>query len=208
MSYGIVTEVRAGDSDAAEYETTVAARPIPDSAGAATVTARQIEEARPASADELLGILPGVEIVQHGSEGKGHQILLRGFDAAHGSDVEVTFAGISLNEPSHVHGTGYLDLYGIIPEVIARMDVFRGPFLPGQGNFATAGTIAFSPGVPDGWGPFVSRLEAGVRGKARAVVMAAPSSPSRFIAAEAVTDRARARAERGLPASEAGPYRP
>ncbi len=189
MSYGIVTEVRAGDSDAAEYETTVAARPIPDSAGAATVTARQIEEARPASADELLGILPGVEIVQHGSEGKGHQILLRGFDAAHGSDVEVTFAGISLNEPSHVHGTGYLDLYGIIPEVIARMDVFRGPFLPGQGNFATAGTIAFSPGVPDGWGPFVSRLEAGVRGKARAVVMAAPSSPSRFIAAEAVTDR-------------------
>jgi len=58
----------------------------------------------------LKAMVPGVIITQPGSEGKGHQIFLRGFDAVHGSDVEITMNGIGLNEPGLVHGQGYVDL--------------------------------------------------------------------------------------------------
>lgn len=35
--------------------------------------------------EEALRLVPGLVIAQHGTEGKGHQIYLRGFDALHGS---------------------------------------------------------------------------------------------------------------------------
>lgn len=41
------------------------------------------------NAEDLLRSTPGLSLVQHGSEGKGHQFFLRGFDAGHGSDFEI-----------------------------------------------------------------------------------------------------------------------
>ncbi len=65
------------------------------------------------SAEDALKLVPGMLVVQHGAEGKGHQFFLRGFDAAHGSDIEVTVGGIPVNDISNVHGHGYIDLYFI-----------------------------------------------------------------------------------------------
>lgn len=44
---------------------------------------------------------------------------------------------------SHGHGQGYADLHFVIPDVVERIDVFKGPSLTSAGNFATAGAVTF-----------------------------------------------------------------
>ncbi|MBN2340716.1 MAG: TonB-dependent receptor [Deltaproteobacteria bacterium] len=173
----------------AEFETEVVAESPPDTAGEQSVSAEEISRQAPASTAEILTLSPGITVVQHGAEGKGHQLFLRGFDAAHGSDVEVRMDGISLNEPANVHGNGYLDLYGIIPEVILEMTVHKGPFLPFQGNFATGGTVDFELGVPSAYLGGVMKTELDSRGKLRAVsVVSDAGDARRFVALESVFD--------------------
>jgi len=98
--------------------------------------------------EEILRLVPGLLVVQHGAEGKGHQFFLRGFDAVHGADIEATMNGVPLNDVSNVHGQGYLDLYFIIPETINSITVLKGPFFLSQSDFATAGSIDFEIGIP------------------------------------------------------------
>ena len=178
------------EDDGATYETVVESTRPRMSASSEIVNNKKIDRFHPAGADEVMGMAPGLTIVQHGSEGKGHQIFLRGFDAVHGSDVEVTVDGLSLNEPSHVHGQGYVDLYGIIPEVIKQMEVLKGPFLPHQGNFATAGTINFKLGVTENLRPGMSRVELNHFGRVRAMMLAAPENlnDKSFLAVDGVSN--------------------
>lgn len=171
-------------------ETVVRETRVQLSAGGTRVTREDVEKAHPVSADEMLELVPGVHIVQHGAEGKGHQIFLQGFDAAHGSDVEGLLEGISLNEPSHVHGQGYLDLYGIIPEVVSEMAVVKGPFLPWQGDFAVSGSLRFDLGVPEELRPGFVSAEGTHRGKMRSVAVTAPegADDQTFFAFDLVRD--------------------
>lgn len=94
-------------------------------------------------------LVPGLTLVQHGSEGKGHQFFLRGFDAIHGADLELTVEGIPVNEWSNIHAQGYVDLGFIIPEVIESIEVTKGPFTLGQGAFAMAGSVEYRLGIPE-----------------------------------------------------------
>lgn len=175
------------DFQTVSFESEVVSAALPGTAGETRISAREIEDRMPESTDELLELAPGVAVVQHSAEGKGHQLYLRGFDAAHGSDVEVTLNGISLNEPSNIHGSGYLDLYGIIPEVISGMTVHPGPFLPWQGNFATGGTVVVETGVPDAYASGLMRDEVDSHGRIRSVVvLPIKRDPLKFVALEGV----------------------
>lgn len=118
-------------------------------ASQATVTARDIEAIPVRSAEDALRLVPGVTLVQHGSEGKGHQFFLRGFDVVHGTDLEITLEGIPLNEWSNVHGQGYLDLGFIVPEAISSLQATKGLFLDHQGAFAIAGSVDYHLGIPE-----------------------------------------------------------
>ncbi|MFK7971566.1 MAG: TonB-dependent receptor [Bacteroidia bacterium] len=95
------------------------------------------------SSQELLRAVPGLMIGQHAGGGKAEQIFLRGFDIDHGTDVNITVDGMPVNMVSHAHGQGYADLHFLIPETIERIDFGKGPYAADQGNFATAGNIAF-----------------------------------------------------------------
>jgi len=95
------------------------------------------------TASDLLQVVPGLHISQHSGSGKGHQIFLRGFDAEHGQDLYIGFDGVPLNEPSHVHGIGYTDLHFILPELVKRIRVIKGPYDVRYGAFATAGAVNF-----------------------------------------------------------------
>lgn len=106
----------------------------------ATLDAERLQLEAPRSANDLLRAAPGAYIVQHGAEGKGLQIFLRGVDAVHGSDFALSLEGIPLNEVSNVHGNGYLDLTMLLPEVVESLHVRRGVVSVEQGNFATAGS--------------------------------------------------------------------
>src|SRR5687767_8449248 len=49
------------------------------------------------STQELLSVVPGLFIAQHAGGGKAEQIFLRGFDADHGTDVQVNVDGMPVN---------------------------------------------------------------------------------------------------------------
>ncbi len=103
------------------------------------------------TASDLMRLVPGLHITQHTGGAKAHQIFLRGFDAEHGQDIAATLDGVPLNEVSHVHGQGYLDLHFLIPEVIRRIRVLKGPYDARLGNFSTAGSVRFEtePDLPE-----------------------------------------------------------
>ncbi|MDZ7266349.1 MAG: TonB-dependent receptor [candidate division KSB1 bacterium] len=94
------------------------------------------------SAQELLQTAPGLIIAQHAGGGKAEQIFLRGFDADHGTDVNISVDGMPVNMVSHGHGQGYADLHFIIPEVIDALEVYKGPYFAEFGDLATAGAVA------------------------------------------------------------------
>ncbi len=93
---------------------------------------------------ELLRTVPGLFIAQHAGGGKAEQIFLRGFDADHGTDVQVSVDGMPVNMVSHAHGQGYADAHFIIPETVNNIDFGAGPYYTQQGNLNTAGYVSFS----------------------------------------------------------------
>jgi hypothetical protein len=95
------------------------------------------------SAQDLLRLVPGLLIAQHQGGGKAEQIFLRGFDADHGTDVNVSVDGIPVNLVSQAHGQGYADLHFVIPETIAGYDFGKGPYYTDKGDFCTAGFVAY-----------------------------------------------------------------
>ncbi|MEW5914924.1 MAG: TonB-dependent receptor [Gemmatimonadota bacterium] len=106
-------------------------------------TVREVDIAlRPrASSQELLRLAPGLVIAQHAGGGKAEQIFLRGFDADHGTDVAVSVDGVPVNIVSHGHGQGYADLHFVIPEIVDRVDVRKGPYDTRDGDLAVAGSV-------------------------------------------------------------------
>ena len=131
-------------------ETIVVDEPAPvdtPSAGVRIVTSRELELTPHKNTDDLLRVVPGLYLSQHGSEGKGQQFFLRGFDAVHGADLSIRVGGIPLNEHSNVHGQGYADLGFLVPETVAAIASRKGPFELEQGWFATSGSIDLALGV-------------------------------------------------------------
>jgi outer membrane receptor protein involved in Fe transport len=116
-----------------------------------TATERSLDRARietfPAqSADELLRAMPGLHLSAHGGTGKAFQFLLRGFDAEHGADLAVYVEGVPMNEPSNVHGHGYLDLHFLPTALVEGLHLVKGSYRAEDGDFAITGSAAYNVG--------------------------------------------------------------
>jgi len=112
-----------------------------DAASQGNVGAKALE-ARPLQRPgDVLETVPGVITTQHSGEGKANQYFLRGFDADHGTDLALSIDGVPINLVSHAHGQGFADTNFIIPEVVERVEITKGPYFAGQGDFATAGAV-------------------------------------------------------------------
>ena len=96
------------------------------------------------TSQDLLTLVPGLVTAQHAGGGKAEQIFLRGFDADHGTDVAVSVDGVPVNMVSHGHGQGYADLHFLLPDVVEKIDVSKGPYDVRFGNLSTAGGVAFT----------------------------------------------------------------
>jgi outer membrane receptor protein involved in Fe transport len=163
----------AGD-DAAR-STVRGRRAPPRTASAREVDAQTLAAApRVQRAEDLLRLVPGLLVIAHGAEGKGEQLFLRGFDAGHGQDVEIRVEGLPVNELSHVHGQGYVDLGFAIPEVVSGLTAHKGPFRLDQGNFALAGTVDFQLGLPREARGQRLKIDVGTTGRVRGVTTYAP----------------------------------
>ena len=88
---------------------------------------------------ELLEAVPGMIAAQHSGSGKANQYFLRGFNLDHGSDFTTYIDDVQMNFRTHGHGQGYLDLNGLIPEIVGREDFRKGPYRADGGDFALAG---------------------------------------------------------------------
>ena len=87
---------------------------------------------------ELLEAVPGMVAVQHSGSGKANQYFLRGFNLDHGTDFTTYVDGMPWNLRSHGHGQGYLDVNGLLPEIVDRIDYRKGPYRADTGDFAMA----------------------------------------------------------------------
>ncbi|MDC0712307.1 TonB-dependent receptor [Stigmatella sp. ncwal1] len=125
-----------------------AARPA-RSASEVTLDREILQSAPRTGAVDLLRLVPGLVVSQHGGEGKAHQLFLRGFDALHGQDVELNVGGLPVNEVSHIHALGYADLNFVIPEVVRELRVTEGTYRAFQGDFAVAGTVRVELGLDE-----------------------------------------------------------
>ncbi len=96
------------------------------------------------SSQDLMRLVPGLFIAQHMGGGKAEQIFIRGFDADHGTDLNVSVDGMPVNMVSHIHGQGYADLHFLIPETVSTYDFGKGPYYAGYGDLATAGYLSYT----------------------------------------------------------------
>ena len=117
-----------------------AQRPI-SAASSFSVRDRDFQLRPIGSVQDILRVTPGLVMVQHSGGGKANQYFLRGFDADHGTDLALSIDGIPINMVSHAHGQGFADTNFIIPEVVERVEITKGPYFANQGDFATAGAV-------------------------------------------------------------------
>ena len=89
---------------------------------------------------ELLEAVPGLIAVQHSGSGKANQYFLRGFNLDHGTDFTTCVDDVPMNMRTHGHGQGYLDVNGLIPEVVDRIDYRKGTYRADIGDFSMAGS--------------------------------------------------------------------
>lgn len=102
------------------------------------------------TAADLVRSAPGMLVTRPYGDAIAPRMSLRGFDADHGRDIQLTILGtIPLNQPSHIHGQGYADIDMIIPETVRVVRVLEGAYDPNQGEFAVAGSIDFDLGVEE-----------------------------------------------------------
>lgn len=115
---------------------------------------------------ELLEATPGLIATQHSGGGKANQFFLRGFNLDHGTDYAVYIDDMPMNFRSHGHGQGYLDVNGLIPESVERVDYRKGPYRADTGDFSFVGSSSIT--TKDRVDPFAS-IEVGSYGYRRFV---------------------------------------
>lgn len=90
---------------------------------------------------DLFRRTPGVITGRLGQGDVADGFGLRGFVGDHGGDVAVFVDGVPLNVPNHAHNHGLADPNWVIPEMIERIEVIKGPFSALYGNFALGGVV-------------------------------------------------------------------
>ena len=129
---------------------------------------------------DILRVTPGLVIVQHSGGGKANQYFLRGFDADHGTDLALMIDGVPINMVSHAHGQGFADTNFIIPEVVERVEITKGPYFVepgrprdgGRGQHGVARRASSTARWPRGWSARPGTATPGYR----ALVIASPTS--------------------------------
>ncbi len=115
---------------------------------------------------EILEATPGLIATQHSGGGKANQYFLRGFNLDHGTDFGLYIDDMPMNFRTHGHGQGYLDVNGLIPESVERVDYRKGPYRADAGDFSFVGSAQIT--THDKMAPFVL-VEGGMYGYHRVV---------------------------------------
>ncbi|HKY80096.1 MAG TPA: TonB-dependent receptor, partial [Sphingobium sp.] len=103
---------------------------------------------------ELVEVVPGLAVTQHSGTGKANQYFLRGFNLDHGTDFALRIDDFPVNFRTHGHGQGYLDVGGLIPETVERVNYRKGPYRADDGDFGLVGSARIT--TTDKIAPFLT----------------------------------------------------
>jgi len=99
---------------------------------------------RPISrAAELVEVIPGMIATEHSSGGKANQYFMRGFNLDHGTDFAGFIDGVPINQRSHPHMSGYLDLNFLMADLVERVEFKKGVQYAENGDYSAAGSASF-----------------------------------------------------------------
>jgi outer membrane receptor protein involved in Fe transport len=119
----------------------------PGAAPASVSTIRYSEEQLRNIRDysELMRPVLGVAANGFDQGGVGYGFTLRGWsERSNGAQVAYFVDGVPVNMTGHVSANGYGDLYPLVPELVERLVLTRGPFDVRAGPFALAGSAHFT----------------------------------------------------------------
>ena len=93
---------------------------------------------------DLLKPITGVAANSFDQGGVGYGFALRGFsERSNGGNVAYFIDGVPVNAPGHQSSNGYGDLNPLIPELVSRLVLTRGPFDVRAGAFALGGSAQY-----------------------------------------------------------------
>ncbi|MDQ3185440.1 MAG: TonB-dependent receptor, partial [Pseudomonadota bacterium] len=90
---------------------------------------------------DILRNRAGINIIEYNQGLVAYGITIRGFQEGHGSNLAAYLDGMPLNVTGSQHTNGYGDQVQIIPELIGRAEITRGPFSVLAGNHAVGGSL-------------------------------------------------------------------
>ncbi len=123
-------------------KTELSDNPATNPASVTVVTYPEEEKRNVRTYGDLFRPLTGISVDNFGQGGVGYGIALRGFaDGDHGRDIAYFIDGVPINSPSSLHINGYSDLNPLIPELVDRVELTRGPFDVRFGSFALGGAL-------------------------------------------------------------------
>lgn len=85
----------------------------------------------------------GMHVVEYNQGLVAYGVSVRGFDEGHGRNLAAYLDGMPLNVSSSQHTNGYADHAQIIPELLERVEITRGPFSIMAGNHAVGGSVQY-----------------------------------------------------------------
>lgn len=83
----------------------------------------------------------GFNVVEYNQGLVAYGISVRGFDEGHGRNLAVYLDGMPLNITGSQHTNGFADQSQVIPELLNRVEITRGPFSVLAGNHAVGGSV-------------------------------------------------------------------
>lgn len=88
---------------------------------------------------DLFRQAPGVYVTKYPGGDFGDRIGMRGFSSGHGVQTAFFVDGMPMNVLDYFHGTA--DIAWLVPEMIERIEIIKGPFSALYGDFALGGVI-------------------------------------------------------------------
>ena len=124
---------------------------VADSATEGTINAKQLATRPLLRPAEVLESVPGLTVTQHSGDGKANQYFLRGFNLDHGSDFASFVNGMPINNVSHAHGQGYMDMNFLLPELISTVRYRKGTYNAEDSAFAVTGVayVDYARSLPE-----------------------------------------------------------
>lgn len=103
------------------------------------LTRRDLEQRLHLRPRDLLRDVPGLVAIARGAAAT--ELLVRGFDAGEGGELEVTVDGVPINLGSHAYTQGQADLQFLIADTVESLALREGDYAARQGEFAAAGSL-------------------------------------------------------------------